>query len=152
MLNNNPLLLIITHETVGYPKAPEQSQSSARPICQSHTMTSTGHKPATISIGAYWSLPRYALCHRRQLSTPIPYGITTKEWNRSLINSYSASHDNWCTETLWNRVITAQCEGMGEVGSARYEPALLPPCPSIRVLCYSNWTYGEFRPTIICLV
>ena len=27
---------------------------------------------------------------------------------------------------------------MGEVGSARYEPALLPPCPSIRVLCYSN--------------
>ena len=54
------------------------------------------------------------------------------------INSYSASHNNWCTETRWNRVITAQCEGMGEVGSARYEPALLPPCPSIRALCYSN--------------
>ena len=34
-----------------------------------------------------------------------------------------------------NRVITAQCEGMGEVGSARSEPALLPPCPSIRALC-----------------
>ena len=54
------------------------------------------------------------------------------------INSYSASHDNWCTATLWNRIMTAQCEGMGEVGSARYEPALLPPCPSIRALCYSN--------------
>ena len=54
------------------------------------------------------------------------------------INSYSASRGNWCTATLWNRVITAQCEGMGEVGSARYEPALLPPCPSIRALCYSN--------------
>ena len=25
---------------------------------------------------------------------------------------------------------------MGEVGSARYEPALLPPCLSIRALCY----------------
>ena len=24
------------------------------------------------------------------------------------------------------------------VGSARYEPALLPPCPTIRVLSYSN--------------
>ena len=24
-----------------------------------------------------------------------------------------------------------QCEGMGEVGSERYEPALLPLCPSI---------------------
>ena len=55
-----------------------------------------------------------------------------------IINSYSASHDNWCTATLWNRIMTAQCEGMGEVGSARYEPALLPPCPSIRALCYSN--------------
>ena len=54
------------------------------------------------------------------------------------INSYSASHDNWCTATLWNRIMTEQCEGMGEVGSARYEPALLPPCPSIRALCYSN--------------
>ena len=55
-----------------------------------------------------------------------------------LFNSSGASRDNWCTGTLWNRIITAQCEGMGEVGSARYEPALLPPCPSIRVLSYSN--------------
>ena len=34
--------------------------------------------------------------------------------------------------------IDAQWEGIGDVGSARYEPALLPPCPTIRVLCYSN--------------
>ena len=27
----------------------------------------------------------------------------------------------------------AQWEGMGDVGSARYELALLPPCPTIRV-------------------
>ena len=31
----------------------------------------------------------------------------------------------------------AQWEGMGEVGSARHEPALLPPCPTIKVLSYS---------------
>ena len=42
------------------------------------------------------------------------------------VNSYSASHE-----------IDAQWEGMGDVGSARYEPALLPPCPR-RVLSYSN--------------
>ena len=30
--------------------------------------------------------------------------------------------------------IDAQWEGMGDVGSVRYEPALLPPCPTIRVL------------------
>ena len=34
--------------------------------------------------------------------------------------------------------IPAQWEGMGDVGSARYEPALLPPCPTIRVLSYSD--------------
>ena len=37
-----------------------------------------------------------------------------------------------------NRIITAQWEGMGDVASARYEPALLPPCPTIWVLSYSN--------------
>ena len=30
--------------------------------------------------------------------------------------------------------IDAQWKGMGDVGSARYEPALLPPCPTIKVL------------------
>ena len=34
--------------------------------------------------------------------------------------------------------IDAQWEGMGDVGSAMYEPALLPPCPTIRVSSYSN--------------
>ena len=40
--------------------------------------------------------------------------------------------------TLLNRIITAQWEGIGDVGLARYKPALLPPCPTIRVLSYSN--------------
>ena len=48
---------------MGYSKAPEQLQSSARPICHSHTMASTGHEPATIRIAAYRSLPCYALRH-----------------------------------------------------------------------------------------
>ena len=34
--------------------------------------------------------------------------------------------------------VDAQWEGMGDVGSARYKPAVLPPCPTIRVLTYSN--------------
>ena len=34
--------------------------------------------------------------------------------------------------------IDAQWEGMGNVESPRYEPALLRPCPTIRVLSYSN--------------
>ena len=42
------------------------------------------------------------------------------------------------TLTVLVATIDAQWEGMGDVGSARYEPALLPPCPIIRVLSYSN--------------
>ena len=34
--------------------------------------------------------------------------------------------------------IDAQWEGMGDAGSARYEPALLPPCSTISVLSNSN--------------
>ena len=40
--------------------------------------------------------------------------------------------------TVLVATIDAQWEGMRDVGSARYEPALLPPCPTIRVLSYSN--------------
>ena len=36
------------------------------------------------------------------------------------------------TLTVLVTTIDAQWEGMGDVGSARYEPALLPPCPTIR--------------------
>ena len=45
---------------VGYSKAPEQPQSSARPICHSHITRSTGREPATIRIAAYRSSPHYA--------------------------------------------------------------------------------------------
>ena len=34
--------------------------------------------------------------------------------------------------------IDAQWEGMGDVGSVRYEPALLPPCPTIKASSCSN--------------
>ena len=52
---------------VGCSKAPEQPQSSARPICHSHTMTRTGREQATLRIAAYKSSLRYALRHGRRL-------------------------------------------------------------------------------------
>ena len=42
------------------------------------------------------------------------------------------------TLTVLVTTTDAQWEGMGDVGSATYEPALLPPCTTIRVLSYSN--------------
>ena len=53
----------------------------------------------------------------------------------------------WTVLTLTVLVMTidAQWEGMGDVGLARYEPALLPPCPTIRVLSNSNYSsYSKF--------
>ena len=47
-------------------------------------------------------------------------------------------HTPHLTLTVLVATTDAQWEGMGDVGSARYEPALLPPCPTIRVLSYSN--------------
>ena len=45
---------------------------------------------------------------------------------------------NQLTLNVLVATIDAQWEGMGDVGSARYEPALLPPCPTISVLSYSK--------------
>ena len=47
-------------------------------------------------------------------------------------------HNDVLTLTVLVATIDAQWEGMGDVGSARYEPALLPPCPTMSVLSYSN--------------
>ena len=40
--------------------------------------------------------------------------------------------------TVLVTTIDAPLEGMGDVGSARYEPTIIPPCATIRVLSYSN--------------
>ena len=60
-----------------------------------------------------------------------PQKLYVKRWRLFFIKS--ESHLHWIT---W--------EGMGDVGSVRYEPALLPPCPTVRVFSYSNCQ--EFHP------
>ena len=50
---------------VGYSKAPEHPQSSARPICHSHAMTRTGCEPYAPYTLLHRSSPRYALHHGR---------------------------------------------------------------------------------------
>ena len=48
---------------MGYSKASEQLQSSARPICNFRAMTRMGSEPATIHIAACWSSLHYTLRH-----------------------------------------------------------------------------------------
>ena len=64
---------------------------------------------------------------------------TRQEWRKDLNLLLFIEHITLSlTLTVLVTTIDAQWEGMGDVGSARYEPALLPPCPTIRVLSYSN--------------
>ena len=53
----------------------------------------------------------------------------------SCLDSYLATN---LTLKVLVMTIDAQWEGMGDVGSARYEQSLLPSCPTIRVLSYSS--------------
>ena len=91
------------------------------------------------------------LSRRRQAPPPPAYiGATLDELSRrencpvpKLVTKVcSFIHENG--ECLLSKIevlvvtIDAQWEGMGDVGSARYESALLPPCPTIRVLSYST--------------
>ena len=55
-----------------------------------------------------------------------------------IISAYETRGYNRLTLKVLVATIDAQWEGMGDVGSARYEPALLPPCPTIRVLSHSS--------------
>ena len=64
---------------MGYSKAPEQPQSSARPIYHYHAMMSTGRKPATIRIATYRSSLRYALRHMRRAECML-MGIYPLAW------------------------------------------------------------------------
>ena len=49
---------------MGYSKAPEQPQSSDRPICHSHAMTRTGVNQPPYAL-LHRSSPRYSLRHGR---------------------------------------------------------------------------------------
>ena len=62
--------------------------------------------------------------------------------NRSIIRQ---SQDAKLTLKVLVATIDAQWKGMRDVGSARYEPALLPPCPTIRVLSCSNSKFSEIQ-------
>ena len=66
-------------------------------------------------------------------------GPKPQRFAKAIIYRYGISP---CLVTLTLKVlvatIDAQWDGMGDVGSARYEPALLPPCPTRRVLSYSK--------------
>ena len=72
--------------------------------------------------------------NRKEMNTNMTYAVIQVLCECSLI----IQHMLLLALTVLVATIDAQWEGMGDVGSARYEPALLPPCPTIRVLRYSN--------------
>ena len=133
---------------LGFRAAAEQHKAY---ICQSHTMMSTGSEPATIRIVAYRSSSRHASRLERYYSGHDNINSDCIRDNKRylLMHGWISAVTPWdftkiyrCMSlTLKVLVATtdAQWEGMGDVGSAIYEPALLPPCPTIRVFSYSSW-------------
>ena len=73
-----------------------------------------------------------AITKRRIISSEHKYSLNFPKSSKTNHQSFTL------TLTVLVMAIDAQWEGMGDAGSARYEPALLPPCPTIRVLSYSN--------------
>ena len=66
-------------------------------------------------------------------------------WRTSVRALIGVSSNSFCffkklTIKVLVTTIDAQWDGMGDVGSARYEPALLPPCPTKRVLTCSKFS------------
>ena len=85
-----------------------------------------------------WTNQTYALSGLRENTACRSWTILwTETWNY-IIQIYSGITSGKLTLTLLFATIDVQWEGIGDVGSARYEPALLPPCSTIRVLSYSN--------------
>ena len=58
------------------------------------------------------------------------------------VNKYAIS---FLTLKVLVTTIDAQWEWMGDVGSARYEPALLPPCPTITVFSSVTSKFSEIQ-------
>ena len=76
----------------------------------------------------------------RDLQRRLHHDVAYKHHNVACctLPSYHLNTSVFLTLTVLVTTIDAQWEGMGDVGLARYEPALLPPCPTIKVLSYSN--------------
>ena len=88
----------------------------------------------------------FLLCHctssRGTLYNQYPYFSFKLVFPSPLWSEHIHTEHNERKKVLTLKVlvatIDAQWEGMGDVGSVRYEPALLPLCPTIRVLSHSN--------------
>ena len=100
---------------------------------------------------AHEVLGHYVVCNVTKFQTVeviVNFLLAKNHYKNILIRTISSHLVESCTSAL--RVgqlltlkvlvatIDAQWEGMGDVGSARYEPTLLPSCPTVMVLSYSN--------------
>ena len=76
------------------------------------------------------------------LKYPILKVNNTTNWEITLL--WKCQTQQLMHQDTFNRIITAQWE---DVGSARYELALRSPCPTIRVLSFSNCQRSTLDPT-----
>ena len=112
----------------------EQRRSTLSPFEFAVLLSATKHR-------SILPVPDYATARPLRPLTTIQcwYSHNNLVNREAMINIYHVlKHVHVLALTVLVTTIDAQWEGMGDVGSARYEPALLHPCPTIRVLSYSN--------------
>ena len=83
-------------------------------------------------------------CYQYLLQSSKPSLLSTVN-NNSFYFANIHHSDNNLTLTVLVAAINALWEGMGDVGSARYDLALLPPCPTIRVLSTVTSKFSEIQ-------
>ena len=122
----------------------QQWETNPRPLDLESIILSKGFQPSHLNI-LLVCITKFlqltiTLCDLRQ-GARIPLGNklrAKKNVDLFILSQNYVTYICILTLTVLVSTIDAQWEGMGDVGAARYEPALLPPCPTIRVLRCSN--------------
>ena len=115
-------------------------------ISDNHSVVQCGEKHKIVAVVKFTSVRNCTVIHQ-VVFCHFPHNAVHQTGNKSHISRLNNKkrprpifvvNGRSLTLKVLVATIDAQWEGMGDVGSARYEPALLPPCPTIRVLSYSN--------------
>ena len=85
-------------------------------------------------LDAYWLIANVIFCAQGSRETHLT--VLAQNLHQHLSRQETGEYD--LTLKVLVATTDAQWEGMGDVGSATYELALLPPCPTIRVLSFCS--------------
>ena len=88
-----------------------------------------------------WQVRSRCTCYIANVCNQRPQNLNRQKDNETVFGNLTLTVPVKRIDALWHFETGKSqhsARGWGEVGSARHEPALLPPCPSIRVSSYTD--------------